>query len=102
MYQSVDFEDFRNAFAAFGREKQFSRLALRALFDYIEQVEEDTNTPIELDVIGLCCTYTEYDYASEAAAAYGMTSETEREAIDWLEEQTEVVFFVGGLLVANF
>ena len=102
MYQSVGFNEFRNAFRAFGREKQFSRMALRALFDYLEDVEENTGVPIELDVIALCCDFTEFDYASEAAAAHGMTSETEQEALDWLQDHTAVIPFVGGFLVANF
>jgi len=102
MYQSVGFNEFRNAFRAFGRETQFSRMALRALFDHLEQVEEDTGAQIELDVIALCCDFTEYDYASEAATACGMTFDTEQEALDWLQDQTTVIPFVGGFLVANF
>jgi len=31
----------------------------RALFDHLENVEEDTGEQIELDVIGLCCDYEE-------------------------------------------
>ena len=102
MYQHVNYNDFKNAFRASGRETQFSRMALLGLFTHLEQLEEDTGTPIELDVIALCCEYSEHDYASEAAKAYGKTFDTEQEALDWLEDNTMVVPFVGGFLVHEF
>ena len=37
-------------------ENQFSYEALRAMYDYIDGLGED----FELDVIGLCCGFTEY------------------------------------------
>ena len=102
MYQHVNFNDFRSAFRLFGRETQFSRMAMLGLFQHLERVEEDTGTPIQLDVIALCCEYSEHDSASEAAQAYGKTFDSEAEALEWLEDNTEVVPFVGGFLVHEF
>ena len=61
MYQKITFSDFCDAFRRHGREKQFSREAKEALFDYLEEIEEDTGEPIELDVVALCCDYQEDD-----------------------------------------
>ena len=47
------------------RPNNFSRAGLRALFDYLEQYEEDCDTEIEFDPISLCCEYTEYDNIAE-------------------------------------
>lgn len=50
---------FRNAFVDMGRKDQFSREALEALFEYYEQLSEDTSEHIELDVIAICCEWCE-------------------------------------------
>lgn len=55
--QTADFSDFRDAFKRMGRENQFTNLEW--LFDYLEQLSEETGQYIELDVIALCCEYTE-------------------------------------------
>ena len=59
MKQTVNFNDFRDAFRAFDRMENFSYEGMQALFDYLEQLEEDTGEEIELDVIALCCDYSE-------------------------------------------
>ena len=50
---------FREAFRLAGRMDQFSHEGLEVLFDYLEELSEDTGEPIELDVIALCCEYYE-------------------------------------------
>lgn len=50
---------FREAFRLAGRMDQFSYEGLEVLFDYLEQLSEDTGEPIELDVVALCCEYYE-------------------------------------------
>ena len=117
MHINVDFSMFADAFRRMGREDQFSREALEALFEYIENYEEDTGIRVELDVIGLCCEFTEYENASEAASDYGFTSELEAEdynsredfeeakeseAREWLEDRTFVIDFDCGLIIQNF
>lgn len=59
MYQSINEYDFRNAFHNMGRGKQFSYEGLTILFNGLEQYEQDTGEEIELDVIALCCEYSE-------------------------------------------
>jgi len=41
------------------RKDNFSYEGLRALFDYLELLEEDMGQPMELDVIALCSEYSE-------------------------------------------
>ena len=72
MYQTIDFNDFRAAFAARGRDTQFTPDGLRLLFDHLEELEASTGEPIELDVIALCCEYSE-DTVAELAADHDIT-----------------------------
>lgn len=37
----------------------FTYQGLQALFDYLEYYEEQVGTEIELDIVALCCDYTE-------------------------------------------
>jgi hypothetical protein len=46
---------FQNEFKAHGRGNQFSYDGLKLLFDYLEEIDSAS----ELDVIGLCCDYSE-------------------------------------------
>ena len=62
---------FRDAFREANRESQFSYDGLEVLFDYLEQLEQDTGEEIELDVIALCCDYAEEE-ASTLAAFYNI------------------------------
>ena len=117
MHISVNSSMFADAFRRMGRENQFSREALEALFNYLEDYEQDTGEDLELDVIGLCCDFTEYENAIGAAADYGFTSELEaddyedvesyedakeEEALDWLQDRTIVISFDSGLIIQNF
>ena len=60
MKQTINEYQFRRAFEEC-RPNNFSYEGLTALYDYLERYEEDTETELELDVIGLCCEFSEYD-----------------------------------------
>lgn len=66
---SVSFYDFERAFADADRKENFSYSALRVLFDYLEEYEQSTGEEIELDVVALCCEYSE-DHWEDVAANY--------------------------------
>lgn len=53
MKKTINYYDFRAEFREFGREEQFTRQGLKALFDYLEELAEDCGIEIELDVIAL-------------------------------------------------
>lgn len=59
IYQTIDFNSFQRAFINAGRESQFTHTGLQMLFNYIEELSNDTGQDIELDVIALCCQYSE-------------------------------------------
>jgi hypothetical protein len=59
MKQTINKYDFHRAFETMGRSNQFSYEGRQCLFEYLEQLEEDLGEEIELDVIALCCDYSE-------------------------------------------
>jgi hypothetical protein len=84
MKQSVNEYDFRRAFELADRKDNFSYDGLAALFDYLEQYEEDCGTEIELDVIALCCDYSE-EKVSDILKNYSLDSLSD------LRDQTTVI-----------
>ena len=70
MYQSINESEFRSAFHSMGRGKQFSYEGLSILFEGLEQYEQDTGEEIKLDVIALCCDYSELS-EQEIRDSYG-------------------------------
>jgi hypothetical protein len=87
MKQSINEHKFRDAFHKMGRGEQFSYDGLTALYDYLEQYEDDTGQEIELDVIALCCDFTEYDSLAEFQEDYGEDYQT----MEDIEYQTIVI-----------
>jgi len=74
MKQTLNQNSFIQAFEDMFRAKQFSRQGLIALFDYFEQYEQDSGEQIELDVIAICCEYSE-ETAAEIASSYNIDIE---------------------------
>ena len=70
-----------------GRGEQFSYVGLLALYDYLEQLGDDTGEEMELDVIALCCEYAEYDSLAEFREDYG----EEYNTMDNIEYKTTVI-----------
>lgn len=112
MKETVTESRFIQAFKTL-RPEQFSRPALVALFDYLGELEREEQEEAELDVIALCCDWTEYRDAIEAAEAYGWKAPeipegeerddtSDRKAFGYLQDNTHVVEFEGGVLVLNF
>jgi hypothetical protein len=84
MYQTINTaSSFRDEFRACGRADQFSYEALGLLFDYLEAFEMDTGEEIELDVISLCCEFSE-DMPESIAQSYDIDIEgmDEGQALD--------------------
>ena len=89
MTKKIYFNDFEKEFRYYGREDNFSWEGLRALFDYLEQYEEDCDQEIELDIIALCCEYTE-DSIQNIADNYGIEGDRE-EILETLMDNTQVI-----------
>jgi hypothetical protein len=88
MYQTVTVHEFRSAFHNMGRGDQFSYKAITALFDYLEQYEEDTGEQIDLDVVALCCDYVELT-EEEAREQYDIPEDEDWQ--EFLQSDTTVI-----------
>ena len=104
----VDEGRFVSEFDRMGRAENFSLEARRALFDQLESLSSDMGAPIQLDVVAICCEWTEYDSAEDAADQYefpavvtdaGITPEQTAAALEWLQDRTTVLVLVGGGVV---
>jgi hypothetical protein len=108
------------------RRDTFSYNAREALFKYLDNLSDETETPIELDIVAICCDYTEYESAFEAVDAYtedcpylldedellesdGTSIDTvtlmekqNEKALEYLNDNTQVIEFAGGILIQNF
>ena len=87
MYQTISDYDFRNAFHNMGRGEQFSYEGLTILFDALEQYEVDNGEPFELDVIALCCDFSELS-EKEVRDTYGDMIDEADEVEDFLRDNT--------------
>jgi hypothetical protein len=87
MKKVIGFCEFSEAFRDMNREDNFSYEGLRALFDYITEYEDSTGEEIELDVIALCCEFTEYEDLEEFQEDYG----EEYESVEDIEYHTTVI-----------
>jgi len=92
---------------------RWSHSGARALVEHREQLEADCGTELEFDSVAIRCDYSEYDTALKAAKEQGfepnpnLTGEQddddqERDALNWLRDQTEVIEFSGGVIIRNF
>ena len=71
LYQTIDnASQFRDQFHRCGRGTQFSYEALGLLFDYLN----DYGSDVELDVVGICCEFSE-DTPESIADNYGIDTE---------------------------
>ena len=82
--RTITEESFIQAFADAGRGEQFSLAGLRALFAYYEAREDFTAKQIELDVIAICTTWTEYLSGEELKEAYSCIADSLMETFDYL------------------
>lgn len=110
MYQTINTVfNFRDEFRACGRVDQFSYEGLGILYAYFEQYEEDTGESVELDVIAICCDFSEDSYEN-IADQYGIEldvneneDEIKQQVIDYLQDQGAYVGeSINGIIYRNF
>ncbi len=82
MKQSVSLYDFKNAFQTSScRKEQFSYEALKGIYEYLTDLEEDTGVEIEFDMIAICCDFVEVSLTDlEELENYKETQEVWRDA----------------------
>lgn len=97
IYQQVNFSEFYDQFMA-SRPDNFSYEALESLFEYFDNLAVEMDRPIELDVIAICCEYSEDTFADIAENYEIDISDCEGdedciadEVISYLENNTTVI-----------
>lgn len=93
LYQTIDTaSQFRDQFHRCGRGDQFSYEALGLIFDYLN----DCGSDVELDVVGICCEFSE-DTPESIADNYSLIvddmdeGEIKDAVSEFLEKNTSVV-----------
>lgn len=101
MYTRISKYDFMEAFRNMDMYDQFGYEALSALFDYIEDVEQDTGVEIDLDVVAICCDYT-VSTLKEVRDEYDLDEDVD--VLEYLMDNTVVVEELddGRILYQNF
>tara|TARA_R100001443_G_C3316619_1_gene169047 strand:+ start:293 stop:595 length:303 start_codon:yes stop_codon:yes gene_type:complete len=88
MKETITKYQFRNWFRSSDNYKNnFSYDGLGALFDHIEELENDIGEDIEFDPIALCCEYSEYDSLVDFQEDYSEDYQT----IGDIESDTTVI-----------
>lgn len=92
IYQEVNKNDFVDAFTDMNRAEKFSYHAKLALYNYYSELAESSAEPIELDIIAICCDWTEYNDMEEVEQYYSQISDLEGDdKMNWLEDRTTVI-----------
>jgi len=84
------------------RPDNFSYEGRKALYEYLEDLSEDIGTPIELDVIAICCEYSEYESFEELKEYYSCSHDFED--VESLGDYTTVIEIEGTerLIIQDF
>ena len=85
MKQTINFNRFCDGFSE-SYKNNFSYEGKKALFEYLEEYEDDTGEELNFDPIAFCCEYTEYENLKELQGSY-----PDIETIEQLAEQTTVI-----------
>lgn len=92
MKTTVNFSQFCDAFVRADRNDNFSYDGKKVLFNFLEELENDTGKETDLDVVAFCCEFSE-DSAADIAENYSID-------IEGLEED-EIIEKVGAYLSEN-
>ena len=100
-----------------GREEHFSYEGFNALYDYLDEYSNEMDKPFEVDVIALCCDFTEYSGWEELYNNYSYSYNNEEESwedtdqedfMEWVNERTMVIEVTNyendivGIIIQNF
>lgn len=77
-------------FREYGRENYFSPEGFDALYDYLDEYSDATGEPLEIDVIGICGDFTEYESYKELYNDYSYSYNNESKTFDELETDSEL------------
>lgn len=75
----------------------FTDNGARALFEYLEDLSDELEGPLEFDPIAWCCEFSEYTDLKEIQEQYW-----DIKTLDDLRNNTQVIEFDNGIIIANF
>ena len=117
MKTTINEYEFKEAFRTI-RPDNFTYAGLSALFEYLEELESDIGEEMELDVIALCCDYTEHgsliDFADEYFADHAQAAsecgfdddddedEKQDKLREYITDYGQLIAFDGGIIVSAF
>lgn len=90
MYQSISSYDVIEQARTMDRLNQFKYDGWHALFDYLEQMEDDTGESIELDILALCCDFQRFEDIDDYNSQY-----SDDDPIESPEEIDEFACMIG-------
>ncbi len=98
MKQTVTESMFIDSFTG-GYKDNFSYEGKKALFAYLEDMEDSGcfgENELELDPVGLCCEFTEYEDWDSLLENYSDYCK------DSISDNTSYIEFSGGVIIQNF
>ena len=101
MKNTITLYDFIREFKDYGRMENFTENGLEALYNWFIDMENDTGIEMELDVIGICCDFSQYETLSEIIDDYGNIFD-ETATLDDVRYHTTVIEFDGGYIIQDF
>lgn len=88
MKQDVTESMYMDAFRNYDRYDNFSYYGHIALYEYLTELGDDCENEMELDVIAICCDFTEYRNLQEIQENYTYIKD-----MDDLYDHTQVIEF---------
>ena len=73
-----------------GRENHFSYEGFNALYNYLEEFSECIGEDFKIDVIALCCDFTEYEGWEEIYNNYSCSYNNKSKTFEELEEEGDL------------
>ena len=103
MYRTINEYEFEQAFKKMDKDN-YSYDGYRALYEFLDDVCSSDDKGFELDVIGICCDFTEYENLKEFQSEYYDDVAGDKfETIEEIEEETIVIKLDnGGFIIQVF
>ena len=89
MYDTINFNTFNDWFVEL-RPNNFSYDGRKALFDHLEQLEDELDQKIKFDPIAFCCEYSEYENIQKFWEDY---SQEDYPTMEKIQDNTSVIEF---------
>jgi class 3 adenylate cyclase len=102
MKATVTYNTFADAFKNKGCADKFTSDGLMALFDHLEEREQDIGEEMVLDVVALCCEYNEFPHVAAVRDDYSDVPEDDVLAVEWLNDRTTCIVFDTGIIISDY